>query len=56
MGEDNVEGLASNRIEVVKSLKRWITQTAREFRCNDDDVIYLTHDIIDAWYSQGNLC
>lgn len=35
-----------NREEIIKSFKRWITQTAREQRYTDDEVIDIVHDYI----------
>ena len=48
--------LEENRQSIIKSFKRWITQTAREERCYEDEVIHIIHNAIDHLYSEGNLC
>ena len=32
--------------EIIKSLKRWMTQTAREFRCKDDEVALVAYNLL----------
>lgn len=56
MEENNIEEVNNNRTKIVESFKRYITQTAREFNCYSDDIIYIIDDAIDVWRNQGNLC
>lgn len=45
-----------NKEETIKSFKRWITQTAREQECCDDEVVNVIHEFIVNSIAEGNLC
>ena len=38
--------MGEHKEEIIKSLKRWMTQTAREFRCKDEDIADVVYDYI----------
>ena len=45
-----------NKEEAIKSFKRWITQTAREQRCHEDEIVDVVHKFIVDSIAEGNLC
>ena len=38
------------------SFKRWVTQTAREQECYEDEVVDVIHEYIVDSIAEGNLC